>query len=141
MDLDKVYVIDFESDGLVDQATKIWCMGIGWQDKSGKWQVKSTTDYGDMRKVLGNPDNTVVCHNIVRFDVPLYEKIIGEKVQASIVDSLGLSWYLYPERGQGEHGLAAYGVEFGVLKTKVEGDEWKGIDEEKLKIIDYYERS
>lgn len=126
MNLDnKVYVIDFESDGLVDQATKIWCMGIGWQDKSGKWQVKSTTDYDDMRKVLGNPDNTVVCHNIVRFDVPLYEKIIGEKVQASIVDSLGLSWYLYPERGQGEHGLAVWGTEFGVPKPKI--DDWENL--------------
>jgi hypothetical protein len=126
MDLDdKIYVIDFESDGLVDQATKIWTMGVGWKDKKGEWKVKSTTNYDDMRKVLGNPENTVVCHNIIRFDVPLYEKIIGEKVQANIVDSLGLSWYLYPERGQGEHGLAVWGEFFGVPKPKI--DDWENL--------------
>lgn len=128
MNLDKVFVIDFESDGLVDQATKIWCMGISWKDKSGKWQVKSTTDYDAMRKVLSNPDNTVVCHNLVRFDVLLYEKIMGEKVQASLIDSLGLSWYLYPELGQGEHGLASWGEFFGVPKPKI--DNWENLSVE-----------
>ena len=126
MNLDnKTYVIDFESDGLVDKATKIWCMGLGWKDKKGDWQVKSTTNYNDMKIVLGNPENTVVCHNIVRFDVPLYEKIVGEKVQANIVDSLGLSWYLYPELGQGEHGLSSWGEFFGVPKPKI--DNWENL--------------
>jgi DNA polymerase III alpha subunit (gram-positive type) len=115
-------------------------MGISWIDDKGKWQVKSTTDYENMRKVLVNPENTLVCHNIVRFDVPLYEKILGIKVRASVVDSLGLSWYLYPERGQRDHGLASYGIEFGILKTKVEGDEWAGLDKNKIDIINYYER-
>jgi hypothetical protein len=128
MDLDKVYVIDFESDGLVDQATKIWCMGISWKDKNGKWQVKSTTDYDAMKKVLSNPDSTVVCHNLIRFDVLLYEKIMGEKVQANLIDSLGLSWYLYPERGQGEHGLAVWGEFFGVPKPKI--DNWENLSVE-----------
>jgi hypothetical protein len=123
--LDKVYVVDFESNGLVSEATKIWTMGIGWQNKEGNWVVKSTTDYNDMKKVLGNPENTIVCHNLIRFDVPLYEKIIGEKVQASLVDSLGLSWYLYPERGQAEHGLAVWGEFFGVPKPKI--DDWDNL--------------
>ena len=126
MDLEKkLYVVDFESNGLVSEATKIWTMGIGWQNKEGNWVVKSTTDYNDMKKVLGNPENTIVCHNLIRFDVPLYEKIIGEKVQASLVDSLGLSWYLYPERGQAEHGLAVWGEYFGVPKPKI--DDWDNL--------------
>lgn len=123
--LDKVYVIDAESNGLVPESTKIWCMGIGWQNKEGNWVVKSTTNYDDMRKVLGNPENTVVCHNLIRFDVPLYEKHLGIKVQANLVDSLGLSWYLYPERGQGEHGLAVWGEFFGVPKPKI--DDWDNL--------------
>ena len=125
MNLEKVFIIDFESDGLVEQATKIWCMGISWKNKEGKWQVKSTTDYDDMRKILTNPENTLACHNVVRFDVPLCEKILGIKVQASIIDSLGLSWYLYPEKGQGEHGLAAWGESFGVPKPKI--DDWENL--------------
>lgn len=125
MNLDKVYVIDAESNGLVPDSTKIWCMGIGWQNKEGNWVVKSTTNYDDMRKVLGNPENTVVCHNLIRFDVPLYEKHLGIKVQASLVDSLGLSWYLYPERGQQEHGLAVWGEYFGVPKPKI--DDWDNL--------------
>lgn len=125
MNLDKVYVIDAESNGLVPESTKIWCMGIGWQNKEGNWVVKSTTNYDDMRKVLGNPENTVVCHNLIRFDVPLYEKHLGIKVKASLVDSLGLSWYLYPERGQQEHGLAVWGEYFGVPKPKI--DDWDNL--------------
>ena len=125
MNLDKVYVIDAESNGLVPESTKIWCMGIGWQNKEGNWVVTSTTNYEDMIKVLGNPENTVVCHNLVRFDVPLYEKHLGIKVKANLVDSLGLSWYLYPERGQGEHGLAVWGEFFGVPKPKI--DDWDNL--------------
>lgn len=125
MNLDKVYVIDAESNGLVPESTKIWCMGIGWQNKEGNWVVKSTTNYDDMRKVLGNPENTVVCHNLIRFDVPLYEKHLGIKVQASLVDSLGLSWYLYPDRGQAEHGLEKWGEYFGVPKPKI--DDWDNL--------------
>lgn len=128
MNLEKVYVIDAESDGLVEEATKIWCMGISWQAKDGSWKVKSTTDYDDMRKILVNPDNTVVCHNIVRFDVPLYEKILGIKVEAAVIDSLGLSWYLYPERGQRDHGLAVWGEFFGVPKPKI--DDWENLSVE-----------
>ena len=125
MNLDKIFVIDAESDGLVEEATKIWCMGISWQNKEGKWQVKSTTNYDDMRKILTNPENTLVCHNIVRFDVPLYEKILGIKVEAAIIDSLGLSWYLYPDRGQRDHGLAVWGEFFGVPKPKI--DDWENL--------------
>lgn len=125
MNLDKVFIIDAESDGLVPESTKIWCMGISWKDEKGKWQVKSTTDYENMKKVLINPENTVVCHNIVRFDVPLYEKILDIKVKASVVDSLGLSWYLYPDRGQRDHGLAAWGETFGVPKPKI--DDWENL--------------
>ena len=131
MNLDKIYVIDAESDGLVEQSTKIWCMGISWMDKSGKWKVKSTVDYDDMRNILTNPDNTLVCHNIVRFDVPLYEKILGIKVTASVIDSLGLSWYLYPERGQRDHGLASWGEEFGVPKPKI--DNWENLSIEEYR--------
>lgn len=128
MNLDKVYVIDAESNGLLPESTKIWCMGIGWQNKQGNWVVKSTTNYDDMRKVLGNPENTVVCHNLIRFDVPLYEKHLGIKVQASLVDTLGLSWYLYPDRGQKEHGLAVWGEYFGVPKPKI--DDWDNLTAE-----------
>lgn len=125
MNLDKVYVIDAESNGLVPESTKIWCMGIGWKNKDGNWVVKSTTNYDDMINVLGNPENTIVCHNLIRFDVPLYEKHLGVKVKANLVDSLGLSWYLYPERGQGEHGLAVWGEHFGVPKPKI--DDWDNL--------------
>ena len=133
MNLDKIYVIDAESDGLVEQSTKIWCMGLSWIDNHGKWKVKSTVDYDAMRSILTNPNNTLVCHNIVRFDVPLYEKILNIKVTASLIDSLGLSWYLYPERGQREHGLASWGEEFGVPKPKI--DNW-----ENLSIEEYINR-
>jgi hypothetical protein len=76
MNLDRVFVVDLESDGLLDTVTKIWCMGISWKSAKGDWKVKSTTDHENMIKIFSDPSNTLVCHNIIQYDKPLVEKIL-----------------------------------------------------------------
>jgi DNA polymerase III alpha subunit (gram-positive type) len=39
------------------------------------------------------------------------------------IDTLSLSWYLYPERNR--HGLADWGQDLGVAKPKV--DDWQNL--------------
>jgi hypothetical protein len=112
------YVFDIESDGLLDEATKIHV--LSYTDMEGV--VKSITDYDDMRTFLLGADK-LIGHNIVRYDLPLVKKILGIEVKADVVDTLILSWYLHFNRPR--HGLAQYGEEYGVPKPVV--DDWANL--------------
>jgi len=115
------YIVDTESDGLLKTVTKIWV--IGWYNlDTGKSGV--ITDYSKMRRFLQQEDLTLICHNIIRFDVPLFEMILGIPIEARVIDTLTLSWYLQPIRAS--HGLESYGEEFGVPKPVIEEGEWLG---------------
>ncbi|MCK4521045.1 MAG: hypothetical protein KAU20_00600, partial [Nanoarchaeota archaeon] len=114
------YIFDMESDALLDEVTKIHV--LGWYNlETGT--SGTITDYPKMIRFLSQKDLTLVCHNAIRFDIPVFEKILGIKVNARIIDTLALSWYLYPKREK--HGLAFFGEEFGVPKPLVE--DWKNL--------------
>lgn len=112
-------VFDLECDGFTP--TKIHCLSA----KSDKG-LKSTTNYANMRKFFTNKDNIIICHNAKRFDVVVAEKLLGVSVTAKVVDTLALSWYLFPNRAL--HGLESWGEDFGVPKPKV--TDWEGLSSE-----------
>ena len=105
-------VFDIETDGLLDVLTKIHVMS--WSNDMG--EVKHTHDYDEMRYVLLNTE-TLVGHNIIRFDIPAIEKVLGIEVKARLIDTLALSWYLHHDRLK--HGLEGYGEDYGVPKPKI----------------------
>ena len=115
----KYCVIDVESDGLLEDATVIHC--LVWYDDEGKRGVLS--HYDDMITFFSAlpSDCAIVGHNIIRYDIPLCEKILQIKITHVLWDTLGVSWYLYPERLK--HGLESYGEEFGIPKIEVK--DWK----------------
>lgn len=121
MNLDNVYVADCETDGLYETVSKMHVFSVGWKS-DGKWNIKSTNKKEDVEKVLCNPNNIVVMHNGRRYDKPVLEKIFGFTVTATIIDSLALSWWLYPTRAKEgkKFGLAYFGEDYGVPKPKVE---------------------
>ena len=154
-------VFDIETDGLLDQLTKIHV--LSWSNDMG--EVKHTHDYDEMRYVLLNSE-TLVGHNIIRFDIPAVERVLGIKVTARLIDTLALSWYLHHDRMK--HGLEGYGEDYGVPKpvikdwntltpeeyahrcdedVKINNRLWRDLDlklnklyqdpVEKLKLIDY----
>lgn len=127
MNLNKVYCGDFESDGLLDTVTKIHVMSIGFKNKEGIWEIKSTNDYDVMRKVFSDPNNVIAIHNGVRYDEPLVEKILGIKVKATVICTLALAWYIDFGRGKEgkKFGLEAYGEDFGTLKPEVK--DWENL--------------
>jgi len=108
------YIIDLETDGLLDTITKIHV--LGWHNldtgKSGE-----ITDYEQMKRFLLQDDLTLICHNISRFDSVVWKKILGVNKDIRLIDTLILSWYLEPERNS--HGLDNYGAMFGIPKPKV----------------------
>lgn len=110
----RLYVIDSEGDGL--KPTKIYCLSV-CDPKTGR--VFTATTYDQMRRFFEKAD-VIVGHNLIRFDVPVFERILGIKIKCKVVDSLALSWYLYPQRAPRTHGLAWWGEEFGVPKPVVE---------------------
>ena len=122
MNLDKVLCGDFESDGLLDNVTKIHVMSLASKGKVG-WNIKSTADYSVMAEIFSDPSKVIVIHNGIRYDEPLIEKILGIKVKATIIDSLALAWYL--DIGRAKYGLESYGEDFGTLKPEVE--DWEGL--------------
>ena len=75
-----------------------------------------THDYDEMREFFLTED-VVIGHNIIRFDNPAIEKLLGIKVNCQVIDTLGLSWYLNHERDR--HGLEWYGEDYGIPKPKV----------------------
>jgi len=82
-------VFDVEANGLLDQATKIHCLSYTSDGKD----YKTIFDYSDMRDLLLS-QHGLVGHNIVRYDVPLIEKILGIKLKARLFDTLPMSWVL-----------------------------------------------
>lgn len=117
-----IRVFDIETDGLDPTLIHV----VSWSDDMG--QPKSTHDYEEMRSLF--TDGVTLCgHNIIRYDIPAVEKILGIEVKSRLIDTLGLSWYL--NYWKPKHGLAEYGVEYGVPKPKI--DDWENLDKEEYR--------
>ena len=113
-------IFDVEADGLLDDATKIHV--LSYQTPEG---VRSTHDYDEMRRIFLSA-KLLIGHNIICYDVPLVERILGIKIKARLIDTLALSWYLNHTRNV--HGLELYGVEYGIPKPPIE--DWNNLSPE-----------
>ena len=115
-------VFDIETDGF--NPTKIHV--VSWMDDDGI--MHSTHDYEEMRTFFLNAD-TLIGHNIVRYDAPVVEKILDIKLDARLIDTLPLAWYI--NHHLQKHGLAQYGEMYGVPKPKI--DDWEGLTPQEYK--------
>ena len=116
-------VFDIETDGL--SPTKIHVLSV---KNSCDGDVHSTNDYDKMREFFTNA-KILVGHNIIRYDLVAVEKLLGVKFQGKVVDTLAVSWYIEPSRQR--HGLADWGVEFGIPKPVI--DDWDNLSYEEYK--------
>lgn len=122
----KQVVFDIETDGLI--ATKIHCLVMC---EVGTSNFVKITSYDKMKKIFLREDIRFIGHNIIRYDIPTIERLLDIKVKENFVDTLVLSWTMYPRRPI--HGLESWGEEFGVPKPQI--DDW-----ENLSIEDYLHR-
>jgi transposase len=111
-------VFDIETDGLLDELTKIHVLSYSYDGKD----VVSTGDYDEMREFF-KTHHYLIGHNIIRFDIPAVEKVLGIKVKARLIDTLALSWYLHHDRLK--HGLEWYGVDYGIPKPVIK--DWNSL--------------
>ena len=130
MDLGNVLVIDIETNGLLNVVNKLHVMSAGWKNSNGIWQIKSTNKEDDIRKVFENPNNTVVGHFFLGYDIHALKKLFPSiNFRAQIIDTLSLSHYLFNDRLK--HGLEDWGIEFGFEKVKISDEEWENLSYEK----------
>lgn len=107
-------IFDIEGNGLLRDLTKIHC--LCWREK-GKDEIHSITTYQEMREFFSQPDMILIGHNIILFDIPVAERILGIKITADRCDTLLLSQLKETKRKK--HGLETYGDESGIPKPKV----------------------
>lgn len=117
-------IFDIETDGLLDDVTLIHC--LSYRNYNSKTIIDSgtITDYEQIKQfVISTP--VLVGHNIVKYDIPVLEKILNIKVNSQLIDTLGISYYHYPVK-KFKHGLGAWGERLGFGKPIVE--DWKNQD-------------
>jgi hypothetical protein len=130
MNLEKVYIFDIETNGLLDTVDRLHVLSVGYKDNEGNWNIKSTNKKEDIFKIFSNPNNTVVGHNIICYDLPALKIIYPDiDIKANFIDTLPLSWYLYNDRLK--HSLESWGVTFATEETKkVAIDDWNNLSYE-----------
>ena len=123
-------VFDVETNGLRKKVSKIHCLSYQIYDNN-KFVSKGTiTDLEKMKLFLSIQDN-LVGHNIVKYDVPVIEQILGLSISQKLIDTLSISWYLFPNRKK--HGLQSWGYQYNYPKPPI--DDW-----EELPLEEYINR-
>ena len=107
-------IFDLEADGLLDTVTKIHCLSY---HNTHANETRTLYTKEDIESLFAQEGLVFIGHYITGYDFKALGKIYGIKRPKYYIDTLGLSWYLSPERA--EHGLESYGVTYGVPKPPV----------------------
>jgi DNA polymerase I-like protein with 3'-5' exonuclease and polymerase domains len=143
-------IFDTETNGLLYEATHFHVLVIYNTHTDRTWvchnnpNLPRDTTLEDGLSILINQGAIIAGHNICGFDIPAIEKLTSLKVHSTsapnfpgshfesisstgggVLDTFMLSCLLWPQRY--EHGLEAWGEEFGVLKPSQE--QWHTLDE------------
>jgi len=125
------YVFDIEADGLLNDATKVWCIvlynldtkeRVTYTDEVEGYQSIATALY-EMSKA-----DSLIGHNIYAYDLPLLNKLYRFEYNKKVTDTLLLSQLLNFSRGG--HGLAQWGERLGLAKPSQE--QWSFFEERML---------
>ena len=132
-------IFDIETNGLLDNVTKIHCLSYQKFSNGVLTEKNSLTDYDEIKDFV-QTQPILIGHNIIRYDLPVLRKLLSIKlVDTKLIDTLGLSWYLYsshntPKKGKKvSHGLETWGEILGVQKPEIK--DWSN-----LSIEDYIHR-
>ena len=129
-----MYVLDIETDGLLDQMTTIHCAVVKnyLTGEVTEFRPGEIIDFADMAGMIDG--NVVIGHNIISFDLPAIDKWCKKVLPIydhdpfpkpkMVVDTLVMSRLLNPDRERpeglpqrvGPHSLKAWGYRLGMLK-------------------------
>lgn len=111
-------IFDIETNGLLDTVDKLHCLSFSIFEGKEKIASGTLTDNEEIKSFVLNQE-ILVGHNIIKYDIPVLEKILKIKVETKLIDTLGISYYHYPV-SKFKHGLAAWGERLGFGKPVVE---------------------
>ncbi|MAL34402.1 MAG: hypothetical protein CMG84_13480 [Marinobacter sp.] len=135
------YVFDIETNGLLDQLTKIHCLVIKDINTEEVYSFRPD-EVEEGLKLLSNAKE-LIGHNIIKFDIPAIRKVFPEwKTNAKITDTIVCSrliWsniketdfqnynrYGFDPKMIGSHSLKAWGLRLNLHKGKFgETTDWK----------------
>lgn len=132
-------ILDVETNGFVDKLNKIHCI-VCKDIKTEKVYSYNPKNINEGLELLKKAD-TLIGHNVLKFDLPALEKVYGFTFNGKIVDTLLLSRLIWTNRIEvdckennvppkliGRHSLESYGYRLGLLKgdfkNKESFDEW-----------------
>lgn len=136
----KEIIVDLECDGLYDDVTKIWVIGVKDVETgdckfySDETEPKTDGSISDGIRVL-QAAQRVIGHNLVDYDYPIIEKLLEVELDyGKVFDTLVVSRLLNPDRRKpsgytgksGPHSLDAWGCRVG--KAKPEHETWDVFD-------------
>lgn len=123
---DSNIVFDIEANDLLPNVSKIHCLAF---ESNGEFYVVNDLE---LIKTFFKEVDGLIGHNIVLYDLPAIEKVLGVEYKGNIIDTMALSWYLNTSPGS-KHGLEYYGELYGYPKKDI--DDW-----DNLSIEEYNER-
>jgi len=136
------YVIDIETNGLLDDCDKVHCIVLKDVDDDCIIRV-------NVKKALElmSEADVLIGHNIIKFDLPVLKKLFGFTTNAKLFDTLvatRLIWsdlmegdmkrvhqHGYPRALVNKHSLKAWGVRLGMPKKEIETD-WSEFTQQML---------
>ena len=152
-DISGSLVFDIESDGLLDEVTKIWLIAA-INVKTQESVVFS--DYSDKCRPLleffayAEQFKQLINHNLIGFDLAVLKKLHGWKPlpEQKLVDTLLISQALNFKRFNRRHGVQAWAESYGERKVEIERwDAWdealieRGVQDVKLNLRIYQDLS
>ncbi len=127
-----VWILDLEANGLLEDATKIWCVVLVSLDGAHHhwWTHDMIQPLDCFLKMLIRKGDEIIGHNIIEYDIPLIEKIVKLRLtNCKLIDTLVMSRVNYPDR-PGGHSLENHMKH--TENKKVKQDSWLEWDENML---------
>jgi DNA polymerase I len=133
----KIGFFDLESDGLLDEATKIHC-GVIKSITGEVYKLDPQSIEDSLISTLSEFD-VLIGHNVIGYDFPLIKKVLGWEFSGKVVDTLIMSRLLNPKRvvppncpnkRAGPHSIESWGWRVG--RGKPEHNDWSVYSTEML---------
>jgi hypothetical protein len=119
-------IFDAETDGLLRQVTVCHCLVIKDADTGQVWRFRKNKREDTIAKGLAMLDSAdmIFGHNIVGYDIPMFEKLFDWTPQATIRDTLVLARLLFPDQKDKDFRLHEQGKLEGKLIGSHNLDSW-----------------
>jgi hypothetical protein len=119
-------IFDAETDGLLRQVTVCHCLVIKDADTGQVWRFRKNKREDTIAKGLAMLDSAdmIFGHNIVGYDIPMFEKLFDWTPQAIIRDTLVLARLLFPDQKDRDFRLFEQGKLEGKLIGSHNLDSW-----------------